>query len=414
MTNLTPLEEKVLQCIDEKEVVQFVQELVRIPSINPQEKDCADFLAKKMKAWGLDVQMQEVEKDRPNVIGTLKGRDTGPTLLIEGHTDTVGLGDEKKWTVDPFGGKIDGDHLYGRGGMDMKGGLGAAVMAAKALVDAGVRLKGKLILAGLVDEEGLMIGAKHFIKSGMAKGIDAAITVEPTFRMGIGTCFAGRTRASITTYGTPTHAGIHPQSGMGVNAIHKMAKLIGAIDNSPPGNIEHRLYNTTHWQVLTIEGGVPGEATVPESCTITVDVRPVPGHEIDDVWKYMDALIERLKAEDKYFQAEVKVLEGYNAASWETPIDAPIVQAVHLSFQKVLGSPPPLNVAPEVPPGSGYALKVATDLHHLAPLGVSCVCTGPGGMGAHAENEYVLTDHVVDITRVLALSIIQFLGAEET
>ena len=111
MTSLTPIEEKVLQCIDEKEVIQFVQELVRIPSINPQEKDCADFLAKKMKGCGLDVQMQEVEKDRPNVIGTLKGSDTGPTLLIEGHTDVVALGDEKKWTVDPFGGKIEGYRL---------------------------------------------------------------------------------------------------------------------------------------------------------------------------------------------------------------------------------------------------------------------------------------------------------------
>jgi len=393
--------------------VGTAKDLVRIPSINPQEKDCADFLAKKMKACGLDVQMQEVEKDRPNVIGVLKGRDTGPTLLIEGHTDVVALGDEKKWTVDPFGGEIEGDRLYGRGAMDMKGGLGAAVMAAKALVDADVRLKGDLILAGLVDEEGLMIGAKHFARSGMAKGIDAAITVEPTFRMGIGTCFAGRTRASITAYGIPTHAGVNPQSGLGVNAVRKMTKLIEAIAKEPPGDMVHHLYNTSHWQVLTIEGGIPGEATVPASCTITLDVRNVPGHEIDDVWKHLDGIIETLKNEDKDFHAEVKVLEEFNAGSWETPLDAPIVQAVHSAFQKALGSAPPLNLAPEVPPGSGYALKVATDLHHLAPLGIPCLCTGPGGMGAHAEDEYVLTSNVVDITKVLALSIIPFLGSEE-
>lgn len=413
MESISPVEEKVLQCIDEKEVIQFVQDLVRIPSINPQEKDCAHFLAEKMKACGLDVQMQEVEKDRPNIIGTLKGSGTGPTLLIEGHTDVVALGDEKKWTVDPFGGKIEGDRLYGRGGMDMKGGLGAAVMAAKALRSANLRLKGNLILAGFVDEEGLMIGAKHFVKSGMAKGIDAAITVEPTFSMGIGTCFAGRTRASITVYGVPTHAGINPQSGLGVNAVHKMTKLIDAIAKEPPGDMVHHLYNTSHWQVLTIEGGIPGEATVPASCTITVDVRCVPGHNLDDVWKHLDGIIEMLKNEDEDFHAEVKVLEEFNAEPWETPIDAPVVQAVHSAFHKALGSPPPLNRAPEVPPGSGYALKVATDLHHLAPLGVSCVCTGPGGMGAHAENEYVLTSDVVNITKVLALSIIQFLGIEE-
>ena len=413
MTSLTPIEENVLQCIDEKEVIQFVQELVRIPSINPQEKDCAEFLERKMRDFGLAIQKQEVEKDRPNVIGTLSGGGNGPTLLIEGHTDVVALGDEKKWTVDPFGGEIDDNRLYGRGSMDMKGGLGAAVMAAKALVDAGVRLKGNLMLAGFVDEEGLMIGVKHFVRSGMARGIEAAITVEPTFRMGIGTCFAGRTRANITTFGVPTHSGINPQSGMGINAIQKMRKLIEAIAKEPPRHKEHHLYKNSHWQVVTIEGGYPGEATVPDSCTITVDVRNVPGHETDDVWKYMDEIIENIRKEDKDFRAEVKLIEDYTARAWETPIESPIVQAVHLSFQKALGSAPPLNVAPEVPPGSGYALKVATDLHHLAPLGVSCLCTGPGGMGAHAENEYVFTDHVVDITRVLALSIIQFLGAEE-
>jgi succinyl-diaminopimelate desuccinylase len=365
-----------------------------------------------MRDFGLNIQIQEVEKDRPNVIGSLKGKRSGPTLLIEGHTDTVGLGDKKKWTVDPFGGNLEGNRLYGRGSMDMKGGLGAAVIAAKALVEAGVQLKGRLMLAGFVDEEGLMKGVKHFVKSGMAKGIDAAITVEPTFRMGIGTCFAGRTRANITTFGVPTHSGINPRSGLGVNAIHKMGKLVQAIAKEPPRHKEHHLYKNSHWQVVTIEGGYPGEATVPDSCTITVDGRNVPGHGVDDVWKYMDEIIENLKKEDKDFRANIEILEEYSAPSWETPIDAPIVQALHQSYQKALGNAPPLNVAPEVPPGSGYALKVATDLHFLAPEGISCVCTGPGGLGAHAENEFVFTDHVMGIAKVLALTIIQFLGVD--
>jgi len=158
-----------------------------------------------------------------------------------------------------------------------------------------------------------MKGVKHFVRSGMAKGIDAAISVEPTFRMGIGTCFAGRTRANITTVGVPTHSGINPQSGLGVNAIHKMGKLIQAIAKEPPRHKEHYLYKNSHWQVVTIEGGYAGEATVPDSCMITVDGRNVPGHEIDDVWKYMDEIIENLKKEDKDFLAKVKILEEYSA-----------------------------------------------------------------------------------------------------
>lgn len=409
MEKLTEIEERVINCIDEKEVIQFIQEFVRIPSINPHEKKCAEFLAEKMSGFGLNVQMQEVERDRPNVFGTLEGGIRKRVLLIEGHTDTVGLGNEKKWAFDPFGGNVEGNRLYGRGSMDMKGGLGAAVMAAKALVDAGVQMKGKLVLAGFVDEEGLMLGVKHFIRSGMARGIDAAITVEPTFRMGIGTCFAGRTRAKVTTFGVPTHSGINPQSGLGVNAIHKMMKLIEAIIKEPPKHKEHHLYKNSHWQVVGIEGGYPMEATVPDVCSIIVDARNVPGHGVDDVWRSIGEIIENLRGNDKDFHAEIKLIEEYSAPSWETPIDDPIVRAVHLSFQKVLEKSPPLNLAPEVPPGSGFALKVATDLHFLAPEGISCVCTGPGGFGAHAENEFVYTDNVVNITKILALAILGFL-----
>ncbi len=407
---MTQLEKKVLDLIVENDLIQLVQNMVRIPSINPHEKDYVEFLAKKMKEFGLKVQTHEVEKDRSNVIGTIEGIGNGPTLLIEGHTDTVDLGDKRKWTVDPFGGNLDGNRLYGRGSMDMKGGFGAALMASKALIDAGVRLKGKLMLAGFVDEEGLMKGIKHFVSSGMAKKIDSAISAEPTFRMGIGTCFAGRTRAEISTLGRPCHSGVNPESGLGLNAIHKMGKLIQAINLNPPRHKEHYLYKNSHWQVVTIEGGYLGEATVPDYCKIVVDGRNVPGHTIDQVWSSMDEIIENLKNEDKDFQANLKIIDDYSAHSWETPITAPIVQAVHQSYQKALGYAPPLNVAPEVPPG--YPLKVATDLHFLAPEGIPCVCTGPGGLGAHGENEYVFTDHVTGIAKILALSIIQFLGVE--
>ena len=405
-----PLERRVLDAIDPDEVLGFVQDLVRAPSIFPRERECALLIAERLRAAGLTVETPDVEPARPNVIGTLRGSGDGPHLLIEGHTDTVALGDETQWTVDPFGGVIQEGRLYGRGAMDMKGGLGAAVMAAKAVVDAGVRLRGTLTVAGLIDEENLMVGAKHFVASGRAQGIDSAITVEPTFSMGIGTAFCGRTRAEIIVHGAPGHIGVDPESPFGLNAIEAAAPLIRRISGAPPPHQDHPIYKRTHWQVVSIVGGDPNEATIPAACTLRVDARTVPGHAADEVWAHMATLIDEFSTPERPLRAEIRPVEGYDTASWETPLDAEVVQALDRAYRTALGREPRHNVPPQLPPGSGYALKVSTDLHHLAPLGIACANTGPRGAGAHGADEYVLTEEVINVTKVLALTILDYLG----
>lgn len=409
----TPLESRVLAAIDPEEVTALVQELVRVPSIFPQERQCALLLAERLREAGLVVDTPEVEPERPNVVGILAGSGGGPNLLIEGHTDTVALGDESQWTVDPFGGVIEGGRLFGRGAMDMKGGLGAAVMAAKAIVDAGVQLRGTLTVAGLIDEENLMVGAKHFVESGRAANIDSAITVEPTFSMRIGTAFCGRTRADINVLGAPGHTGIDPDSPFGQNAIDGAADLLRSIASSPPPHEEHPLYGRTHWQVVSIAGGNPNEATIPASCSLRVDARTIPGHSEEAVWEHMTALVAQLDKPDRPFRAEIRPVEGYATSSWETPPDAAIVRSLEAAYGKALGQVPDDRRPPEIPPGSGYALKVSTDLHHLAPLGIACVNTGPGGAGAHGPDEYVRTEDLVNVTKVLALTILDYLGGED-
>ena len=409
----TPLESRVLDAIDPDAVLGCVQDLVRAPSIFPRERECALVLAEYLREAGLSVETPDVEPERPNVIGTLRGSGDGPHLLIEGHTDTVALGDESQWTVDPFGGVIQEGRLFGRGAMDMKGGLGAAVMAAKAVVDAGVRLRGTLTVAGLIDEENLMIGAKHFVSSGRAQGIDSAITVEPTFSMGIGTAFCGRTRAEITVHGAPGHIGVDPESPFGLNAIEAAAPLIQRISSAPPPHAEHPIYKRTHWQVVSIGGGDPNEATIPAMCRIRVDARTVPGHAAAEIWRHMATLIAELDTPEHPLRAEINLVEGYDTESWETPLDAAVVQALDRAYGKALGQVPRHNVPPELPPGSGYPLKVSTDLHHIAPLGVACANTGPRGAGAHGVDEYVRTDEIINVTQVLALTILDYLGVED-
>ena len=143
------LEEKILKKIDEmrEDIIQFHQKMVRIPSENPPSKykEIAKFVEEKLKEIGLKTSIK-----RNNVIGE-HGYEKGPTLIFNGHFDTVEA--FKGWTKDPFGAEIEGDKIYGRGASDDKSSVTAEIFATQALLEVGVNLKGKLIVTAVGDEE---------------------------------------------------------------------------------------------------------------------------------------------------------------------------------------------------------------------------------------------------------------------
>ena len=106
----------------------------------------------------------------------------GPTLMFEGHTDVVTEGDPTVWRDPPFAATIRDGRIYGRGANDMKAGLVAALVAIKAIVASGARLNGTLLLGAVCDEEGDMIGIKHFVARGWADEVSAAIVCAPLHR----------------------------------------------------------------------------------------------------------------------------------------------------------------------------------------------------------------------------------------
>ena len=168
--------------IDADALVRFTQELVRIPSVHDphrglNEEPAAELVAAQMRSFGWTPMFDLVAPGRPNVIAFVEGGDgPGPTLMFEGHTDVVTEGDG--WTVDPFGGEIRDGRLCGTGSADMKGGLAAMLFAGDALVRRGP-FPGRLVLAALVDEEGMMLGAKDLVARGRTAGVDGVICGEP-------------------------------------------------------------------------------------------------------------------------------------------------------------------------------------------------------------------------------------------
>ena len=212
--------------VDAEGLIAFARALVRVPSVHRPEAGgneaaAAALVAERMRAFGWAPAVEEAAPGRPNVIATVEGGLPGPTLLLEGHTDVVTEGDPADWSHDPFGGDVVDGRLHGRGAADMKSGVAAMLYAAAALAAAGP-FPGRLLLAALADEEGLMLGAKNFVRRGHAAGVAAAIVCEPE---GGEVCVAqkGAIRVLVDAHGRMAHGAMPHQ---GVNPIPPLADLV--------------------------------------------------------------------------------------------------------------------------------------------------------------------------------------------
>lgn len=166
--------------IDKGFTLRTLADLVRINSVNPTleaggpgESAIAEYLARTFQRLGLTVDRHEPAPGRVSVVGRLKGKGPGRSLMLNGHVDTVGVAG----MPEPFSGAIRDGKLYGRGSYDMKGSVAAAVGAAKALVDAGAPFNGELLVAAVADEEDASLGTANLVGKYQ---LDAAIVTEPT------------------------------------------------------------------------------------------------------------------------------------------------------------------------------------------------------------------------------------------
>ena len=141
--------------------IRFLAELVSIDSVNPSlvsggagEQRIARAVAAEMCAGELKVEVTDVAPGRPNVVGVLEGRSPGRTLMLCGHMDTVGVAGMRS----PFDPVVRNGCLYGRGALDMKGGVAAMIGAARMLAQEGGLASGRLIVAAVADEECASLG----------------------------------------------------------------------------------------------------------------------------------------------------------------------------------------------------------------------------------------------------------------
>lgn len=284
-----------------QEVIQLCQELIRSRSYSGEEGAVVQKLKEGFEKLGFD----DVYVDTyGNVIGHIKGKRPGKSILFDGHIDTVPVPDPAKWNHNPFGGEIEDGKVYGRGATDMKGAVAAMAAAAGFFAqDTGKDFAGDIYIAGVVHEECFEGVAARKI-SERVKPDYVVIGEASELNLKIGQ--RGRAEIVVETYGKPAHSA-NPQKG--INAVYKMAKLIEKIRN-----IKMTYHDVLGYGILELtdikSSPYPGASVVPDYCRTTYDRRLLVGETKEDVLKPLLEIISEMEKEDPEFRAKAYYAVG--------------------------------------------------------------------------------------------------------
>ena len=420
--------QKLLDLIDGKRdhAVDFLQTLVRFPSVTgdegPIQAHLKDYLADinlEIDMWDMDAEeiqkhpaaavVTESYEGRPNIVATRKGSGGGRSLLLNGHTDVIPEGPRESWTDDPWEAKIRDNRIYGRGSSDMKSGVSSQILAVEYIEEAGIRLKGDVLVNLVVDEEVSGHGTLDTVLRGYKA--DAAISGE-TSTLAVQPACIGRIWFQILIRGKK--AGIQTRYE-GVNAIDLGYKIKVAIDDHEKHRLEtvsHPLYphilSTLPCLVGTIESGSFPSA-FPDTCLLKGSIATVPGEDHEGVKKaFLDHIAEVARGDDwmKDNPPEVTFgnkFGGLDAEAADIPADHPIVTTLVDSFREVTGRDPEIS-----------GRQGAADTRFLINNGdTPTVIFGPGPTSVmHANDEYVDIDDYMTAIKVYALSICDWCGTE--
>jgi succinyl-diaminopimelate desuccinylase len=399
--------------VDVEGLVAQTRELVRIRSVfdaerGSDEHDAAMAVAVALQRLGLEVTLCEVAPGRPNVIADWVGGGFDPardrTLMFEGHTDVVTEGDRAAWTRDPYGAELVLEaggvtRLYGRGSADMKAGVAAAIAAVEALQRVAPDLPGRVRFGIVVDEEGLMLGIKHFIAAGYADGVDGAIVCEPEenelclFQKG-----AMRVHVhvrGVMAHGAMPYAGVNPIAG-----LQRFLAAVAALQESEQARLGAHPYLGLPWLTPTIvRAPVTGEAqlnVMPDRAYAALDVRTVPGQDHQTLYRELRAAADGLEGDTPGLAIE---LDFFESRPWTaTDPNDPLVAALESAYPAVLGCEPRYGGVPG-----------ATDGTFLHAAGVPIVTVGPGDRTIpHQVDEFVRVEAVVVAARLYAAAAVRY------
>ena len=351
-------------------VVALCRELVRIPSPSGAEGRLAAFVAERMAAAGLRVEVDRLG----SVLGTKTGLFPGRTLLLDAHLDTVPVADPAAWSHDPFGAAVEDGRLFGLGAADTKGSLAAMIGAAEALDG----FAGTLLVSASVGEEDLTTAAlSHVLDSHPA---DLVLVGEPT-SLRLGVAQKGRAGLVVEARGRSAHSS-RPE--LGDNAVYRMMDAVSRIRAVPlPSDPE---LGSGVCELIEIHSEpAPSTGMVPHSCTARFALRLLPGET--------SALV---------LERTARALDGLEGLSVRlATMNRRVYTGVELAMEEVIpgwrnGDPlleaRLLEALRTVP----FAAPYTTNASAAAARGIPAFLLGPGSIDqAHAVDEWVAVSELV-------------------
>src|SRR5262247_2034420 len=326
------MQDQVIEQVDRQRIIEIARNVADIVSITGDEKEIAEYLGSEFEKLGMQVEYQEVEEGRPNVIGTLKGTGGGATLMLCAHMDHF---DNPQETV------VEDDRIYGRGLVNMKAAFPCYIEAVSAIQKAGVQLKGDLIISGVVGEiekaqigrfqgktyRGAGVGARHMMDHGVMA--DMCIIGEPTgLQLQIGN--AGLVWARVSVDGKATKF---------VLAAAKVAQAIQDWEKDYQRKYPHKFMLPTV-QIGAIEGGNAFKPGTRPTTDIFVIVKMLPGTPPLALKREIEQVCEDVRKQESDI-LDIRVDLYLTTPGYEISKDEPLVKAMEEAHKKVFNADVP-------------------------------------------------------------------------
>lgn len=427
---LSTIQNNVLEHITEERWLTLATQLIKTGQpqacdpLDPdlpsgQEEAIAMLVAGKLEALGMSVETYESMPQRPNVVGVLKGSGDGPVLMMNDHMDTYPVVEPHKWDktdFNPFKATRHGDLLFARGSSDTRGNMASAILAAQALKDEGIQLKGDLMYCLCVDEERDGTHGSIYLMNEVGIKADYSITAEPTawenpttseWGMNLSIANGGHCLVEIKVVGQKAHIWRPDTSN---NAIVEVAGLIPLLQgmeftHEPTEFMGHTPPCVT---IVRIRGGLPGEMQFsPDECVLTLAVVGiVPGMTIDSVIKDLTDVADPLfkDREDISFAVNQVPNSLFVDATEPVPVDEEPCKSISKSYALLMGGKLPI-------PNRKNAFN---DTIRFRDAGINAVTFGPGEDGWDPDNESISITKAVTAAKIYALTIMEILGVSNS
>lgn len=373
------------------EPIALTQTLTQIDSSNVTlsaaagagEARIVDYISAWLAHRDIEAHRVETVPGRPSVVGVVRGSGGGKSLMLNGHVDTVSLAsyDDK-----PLSGHVSDKYgrpaIFGRGCLDMKSGLAAALSTLAAIKKSGQTLRGDVILAAVSDEEDASQGTRDLIEAGWKA--DGAILPEPTNGT-IMPSHKGFLWVEVDILGVAGH-GSNPATG--VDSILLAGKFLNALEGYQKRLPVDDFLGPASLHCGLIKGGEE-PSSYPAKCTITVEFRTIPGQTDESIMQDMKKLLADIAKDTPDF----KYAEPRSVISRPTqkiPLDHPLIQKMTQLATKSMGRAPSIEGA-----------AIWCDAALLTQSGTPAIVFGPSGEGLHAKEEWVDIESIKQVSEVL-------------